>query len=278
MANLDQVIDYTQLFQDVELATAVGQLKQNPAQLQQFLQNQQGKIYSDVIKQKDSTFQKVYGDLNRASKAQEAVLMLDKRNQELANIQQQIYQNQEKSASAVTDDKNLAGRKYEMNQWSVGNKQDTLFVFSSLFILLSSLILLTVLWRMGLIGGGLCGGLAAPLIIIFVLIVIYRANFTNVWRDKRYWNRRTFEGKYGKIPVPLCPGSLTGLEQGISSFESDVKGDVASAGKAISSAAQSVAQEVSSAAQSVSPAVQGAPSPSVQNAAPASIPAAAPMN
>ena len=37
MANLDQVIDYTKLFQDVELATAVGQLKQNPAQLQQFL-------------------------------------------------------------------------------------------------------------------------------------------------------------------------------------------------------------------------------------------------
>ncbi len=38
MANLDQVIDYTKLFQDVELATAIGQLKQNPAQLQQFLQ------------------------------------------------------------------------------------------------------------------------------------------------------------------------------------------------------------------------------------------------
>ena len=45
MANLDQVIDYTKLFQDVELATAIGQLKQNPAQLQQFLQGQQGKVY-----------------------------------------------------------------------------------------------------------------------------------------------------------------------------------------------------------------------------------------
>ena len=38
MSNLNQIIDYTKLFQDVELATAVGQLKQNPAQLQQFLQ------------------------------------------------------------------------------------------------------------------------------------------------------------------------------------------------------------------------------------------------
>lgn len=258
MSGLNQIIDYTQLFQDVELATAVGQLKQNPAELQQFLQNQQGKIYSDVTKQKDSTFQKVYGDLNRASKAQEAVLMLDKRNQELANIQQQIYQNQEKSASAVTEDKNLAGRKYEMNQWSVGNKKDTLFVFSALFILLSALILLTVLWRMGMIGAGLCGGLAAPLIIIFVLIVIYRANFTNVWRDKRYWNRRTFEGKYGKIPIPLCPGALSGIEKEFSSLESDIQSGITNAGQAVANTVQTVAQDVSSMTKSAVNTVQGA--------------------
>ena len=92
-----------------------------------------------------------------------------------------------------------------MNQWSVSNKNDTLFVFSSLFILLSILILLTALWHMRLISGSLCGSLAAPLIIIFILIIIYRANFTNIWRNNRYWNRRTFEGKYGKIPIPLCP-------------------------------------------------------------------------
>ena len=278
MSNLDQVIDYTQLFQDVELATAVGQLKQNPAQLQQFLQGQQGKVYEDVIKQKDSTFQKVYGDLNRASKAQEAILMLDKRNHELAEIQQQIYSNQKGQASAVIEDKNLAGRKQEMNQWSVGNKNDTLFVFSSLFILLSALIILTALWNMGMISATLCGGLAVPLIIIFVLIIIYRANFTNVWRDKRYWNRRTFKGKYGKIPIPLCPGALSGLESGISSLESDVQSGIAGAGRAIASGAQSVAQDVSSMAQSASGAIQGAPSVSVQNAAPASIPAAAPIN
>lgn len=282
MSGLNQIIDYTKLFQDVELATAVGQLKQNPAELQQFLQSQQGKIYSDVTKQKDSTFQKVYGDLNRASKAQEAILMLDKRNQELANIQQQIYSNQEKSASAVTEDKNLAGRKYEMNQWSVGNKKDTLFVFSSLFILLSALILLTVLWRMRMISAGLSGGLAAPLIMIFILIVIYRSNFTNVFRDKRYWNRRTF-GKYGKIPIPLCPGALSGIEKEFSSLESGIQSGIRSAEQTVSSSLQTVAQDISSAAQSVSSAAQNVSSgvqgiSTVQNAAPASIPSAGSMN
>ncbi len=251
MANLDQVIDYTKLFQDVELATAIGQLKQNPAQLQQFLQGQQGKVYSDILKQKDSTFQKVYGDLTRASEAQESILMLDKRNKELAQIQKEIYNNQKGLADATTEDKNLASRKYEMNQWSIGDKNDTLFVFSSLFIVLSVLILLTGLWRLNLISAALCGGIASFFIVIFILIVIYRSNFTNVWRDKRYWNRKIYEGKYGKIPIPLCPGALSGIESGISSMEKGVQSGIASAGMVASSATQSVAKEVSSMAQKV---------------------------
>jgi len=204
MGNLNSIIDVTNLFQDVELATAIGQLKQNPAQLQQFLQDQQDRIYQDVVKQKESTFQKVYGDLNRASNSQDAVIVLDKRSRELADIQRQVYENQAKSAGAITEDKNLAGRKYEMNQWSVSNKDDTLFVFSSLFILLSSLILLTLLWRRTIISSALYGSLSGLFVLIFILMVIYRANYTNVWRNNRYWNRRNFDGKYGKIPAPNC--------------------------------------------------------------------------
>lgn len=202
--DLSSIIGVTNLFQDVELATAIGQLKQNPAQLQQFLQDQQDRIYQDVVKQKESTFEKVYGDLNRASNSQDAVIVLDKRSRELADIQRQVYENQAKSAGAITEDKNLAGRKYEMNQWSVSNKDDTLFVFSSLFILLSSLILLTLLWRRTIISSALYGSLSGLFILIFIIMVIYRANYTNVLRNNRYWNRRNFDGKYGKIPVPNC--------------------------------------------------------------------------
>ena len=205
MSSLDQVIDYTKTFQDVELATAVGQLKQNPAQLQQFLQDQQGKVFGDIIKQKDSTFQKVYGDLNRATQAQEAIVTLDKRNQELADIQKQIYKNQSNSATASTDDKNLAARKYEMNQWTLGNKNDTLFVYSMCFIILSFLVLLAALSSLGMVSSELAIGLAAFAILIFILTVLNRTSYTNIYRDKRYWNRNTFNEKYGKRPVPLCP-------------------------------------------------------------------------
>ena len=258
MANLDQIINYTKLFQDVELATAIGQLKKEPSQLQQFLQDQQGKVFNDVIKQKDSTFQKVYGDLNRASEAQESILMLDKRNKELAEIQKQIYENQKNSAEAITSDKNLSGRKYEMNQWSVSNKNETLFIMSMLFIVLSALTLITVLWRMGIISASLWGGIAAPIIIIFILVLINRSQYTDIFRNKRYWNRKIFEGKYGKIPTPLCP-TVDGIQNEFQSLKSDIQVSINNTQSAMAQGTQGISSAIT------------------QNTAPASIPAAAPI-
>lgn len=205
MANLDTIIKTTLLYQDVDLATAIGTFRDNPAQLQSFLQRQQETIYNDIMTQKSNTFNKVYGDLNRASKSQESVLMYNQRSKELTSIHDKVYNNQKNMATAVTNDKNLANRKNEMNEWSVGNKNDTLFVYSSLFIALSGLLLCLVLWKLGVMSDSYCGSLAALLIIIFVLTLLNRYQYTEQLRDKRYWNRKNFGGKYGKIPIPSCP-------------------------------------------------------------------------
>jgi hypothetical protein len=261
MANLDQTIEFTKLYQDVELATAIGELKKNPAKLQQFLQSQQDKVFKDVVTQKNSTFNKVYGDLNRASKAQEAMLMHQKRNSELLDVSNKILDNQSKSASAVLDDKNTAGRKFEMNEWSVNNKKDTLFVFSMLFIMLSGLVLITVLWRMGIISSYFGGMLSLPLILIFIFTVVYRSQYTDVYRNKRYWNRKIFEGKYGKIPVPLCPGAIESVQSGVQSIRGGVQSGISSAGRGVAGVAQGLAQGSNMVAQGISDSI-------VQNVAP----------
>jgi hypothetical protein len=235
MTTLDQMISDTQLYQDVELATAIGELKANPGQLQRFLQDQQSTVFNSVTQQKDNTFQKVYGDLDRATKVQEAVLMYNRRNKDLHAIQEQVYQNQKNSASAVLEDKSLAGRKYEMNEWSVGNKEDTLFVFSSLFIMLSGLLLITGLWRLGMISSALWIMIGAPLIFIFMLIVIRRTQYTDVTRDKRYWNKQA-GAKYGGSPIPMCPDVGTSMENitnAVGSAASSVAAGVAAAGAAM---------------------------------------------
>jgi hypothetical protein len=250
--SLDQIIEYTKQFQDIELATAVSQLKKDPAQLQQFLQGQQSTVFNDVTKQKDATFQKVYGDLTRASQAQESVLMYDKRNKELADIQNEIYQNQKNNAVAVSEDKALAGRKYEMNEWSVNNKRDTLFIFSMLLIVLTSLTVLTVLWRMGMISATLWVAIGAPIILIFLLTLISRSQYTSVLRDQRYWNRRRFPSSYKpKIPVPVC-GDISSLEGDISSINVDIEQEAQSAQQSIQSAVQSTSQDIQSGMQSAS--------------------------
>ena len=207
---LDSLIGNTQLNQDVELSTAIAALKNDPAKLQAFLQEQQDKVYRKIMKQKEGTFEKVYGDLSSAAHVQDAVLMHHKRTQELTAVQKEIYEKQKEHADAVVEDKQLAGRKSEMNEWTVNNKRDTLFVMSSLFITLSVLLLLAGLWRMGMINSSLAIGLALPLLLIFSLIVTNRAQYTDVLRNKNYWNKQIFEGKYGKIPLPNCP-ALTGI-------------------------------------------------------------------
>lgn len=217
---LDDIIDYTKISQDVELASAFDVLKRDPVRYTQFLQDQQNKIYSEIVKQKDNSFDKVYGDLDRASKVQESILMNQKRTKELANIHKQLAENQKDSASAILHDKQIANRKYEMNEWSVNNKNDTLFVFSSGFIMLSGLLLITALYRIGMISSYLWVALGGPLIIIFILIVLRRAFYTDRLRNKRYWNKQIFPGKTGKISLPSCEDMGSGIQQGMQNVSS----------------------------------------------------------
>lgn len=96
-------------------------------------------------------------------------------------------------------------RIYEMNEWTVHNKKDTLFVLSSLFIALSTLLLLTVLWRMGISTGYTAAIYAVPVVIIFVFILINRSQYTNRIRDQRYWNRENRPKNVSALQLALCP-------------------------------------------------------------------------
>jgi len=102
-------------------------------------------------------------------------------------------------------DADTTKRIYEMNEWTVQNKKDTLFVLSSLFIALSTLLLLTVLWRMGLSTGYTAAIYAVPVVIVFVFILINRSQYTNNIRDQRYWNRENRPKNVSALQLALCP-------------------------------------------------------------------------
>jgi hypothetical protein len=138
-----------------------------------------------------------------------------------------------------------------MNEWSVGNKNDTLFIFSSLFIMLSGLLLITVLWRMSMLSSTLWVALGAPMIILFALIVINRAQYTNILRNKRYWNKQIFEGKYGKIPLPLCPDVVDSISNAAGNIQSSVQMGITSAAQGLADASAVAARASSAMANSL---------------------------
>lgn len=214
MSNLDTIIANATTAQDIELANALAALKNNPTDLTAFLQNQQSKVYNTITEQKEDTFQKVYGDLKLSQRVQGALLQYGNRSTDLSNLQDNVYKNQKAQADAILENKNTFGRKYEMNEWSVNNKKDTLFVFSVLFVILSVMVLFTVLLRLSLISSNIWSIICVVSIIIFILIVINRAEYTNLLRNKRYWNKKNFPGNAGKVPAPNCQppvpaGSMT---------------------------------------------------------------------
>ncbi len=102
-------------------------------------------------------------------------------------------------------DADTTKRIYEMNEWTVQNKKDTLFVLSSLFIALSTLLLLTVLWRMGVSTGYTAAIYAVPVVIVFIFIIINRSQYTNNIRDQRYWNRENRPKNASALQLALCP-------------------------------------------------------------------------
>ena len=46
---------------------------------------------------------------------------------------------------------------------------------------------------------------AMLIIIIFVMILINRSQYTNNIRDKRYWHRENRPKDYGTLQLSLCP-------------------------------------------------------------------------
>ena len=92
-----------------------------------------------------------------------------------------------------------------MNEWTVNNKKDTLFVFSMLFIVISGLLLITGLLRLNMISNTFWMALSILMLLIFIFTVVYRSQYTDIYRDKKYWNRKLFPGKYGNVQtVSTC--------------------------------------------------------------------------
>ena len=160
-------------------------------------QNGQYSIYNNVKSAKNTKFTNSYDLLTASDKEYKTNVEQMNNNETLKNVTDTTTNN----AKNITYEGDVEGRKYEMNEWTINNKKDTLFVFSMLFIVISGLLLITGLLRLNMISNTFWMALSVLLILIFIFTVVYRSQYTDVYRDKKYWNRKLFPGKYGNIPT-----------------------------------------------------------------------------
>ena len=112
------------------------------------------------------------------------------RTEDLTNLATDLNNVTTKQVTENTINKQLADRQYEINEWSNSNKLDTLFFLQILFISLTLTAVFLFLMQNGLLPYYLFGLFSFLTVAFAVIVLIYRARFTAVKRDGRYWNKQ----------------------------------------------------------------------------------------
>ncbi len=223
---LEQNITDALKLQDIELANSINNLKNDPVKLGEFINARKAQLYNTVTKEHSDNFEKVYGDLGRATDTTKNILYYHVRNKDLDRTQEAILSRAASDADNATYDSQVAKRQFEINEWTSSNKLDTLFFFQLLFIGLTLLAPLLYMSRTGMIPNGVFYGVSLLIVIALVLTVAVRAQYTEKTRDLRFWNRRRFQQMGGPPTPPTCE-SIQGLAstavQGVTSASSSIQ-------------------------------------------------------
>ena len=210
--SLEKNISDVLTLQDVELANAITGLKGEPAKLADFVRQQKASLYNTVTKEHSDNYEKVYGDLIRAGDTVKNITYYHVRNKDLDNTQQAILDKARSEADAATFDSQVAKRQFEINEWTVGNKMDTLFVMQMLFIGLTLTAPLLYLSRLGYMPMSVFSTISFLILVAIILTFVVRYQYTSNSRDLRFWNRRRFAQMGGPPTPPTCE-AIQGLAE-----------------------------------------------------------------
>jgi len=193
MGNLQSVTDLTRLAQDVQYTTALRGMSEQ--QKQAYFNSQKQELLDDILKDREATFQKTYTDAVRNNAIQHSLFFYQQRNRDLETLGTAIKTKNEAEIGTTKYNNQLATRQYEINEWSYNNKMDTLFVFQLLFVTVALAAALMYVSKLGFVSQSVVGIIVGILLVIDILVLYNRYNYTNKIRNKRYWNKRNYPRK-----------------------------------------------------------------------------------
>lgn len=95
---------------------------------------------------------------------------------------------------SINYNKDSTLRQYEINEWENSNKLDTLYFLQVLFICVSFIGAILFLKMNGFISQMLYTMLSGITVTVLLLILLFRARYSNSMRDSKYWNKARFPG------------------------------------------------------------------------------------
>jgi NADH:ubiquinone oxidoreductase subunit 3 (subunit A) len=201
---MDQNIRDVLSLQDVQLANAMTNLKDNPNKLTSFIQQQRNSLYNTVTKEHSDNFQKVFNDLQNAGNTVKNITYYHVRNKDLDATQEAIFGKAQAEADAATYDSQVAKRQFEINEWTSGNKMDTLFIMQMMFIGLTLIAPLLYMVRIGMVPMSVFSMISFLIFVAILLTFVVRYQYHDKSRDLRFFNRRRFASMGGPPTPPTC--------------------------------------------------------------------------
>ena len=232
----DQTMSILNL-QDSELANSMHKLNSDPAKLNSFIAKRKSDVYKSITKGHSNNFEKVYGDLTRASEGTKNVLHYHTRNNDLDKLKQDEYNKLKNEVDKHAFNNQNAKRQYEINEWTANNKLDTLFFLQLLLIVLTILAPLIYANKIGVIPSSVYYGISSLLGIAVILTLLVRLQYNTKSRDTRFWNRRRFAKMGGPPTTTISCDALSSLtteaQDSLHSVEDSVTSGISNLGNTV---------------------------------------------
>lgn len=236
---------------DVAVARNIEDMRRNGT-LANYVATSRDQLINNINSAQQNNGNKVITDYKRAADVQKANFNYFKRNSDLLRVGDLPLKSMERDAQSLRTDNQNAQRQYEINQWTSGNRLDTLFVYQIIFVSVLILAIFTGMWRAGFVSTGFLSLLMSLSLIVIILVIVNRAQYTAFSRDQRYWNKRSFTKIAGpSITPPDCPviaDVITGLpgratdaaQQAVTQGRTALGSALANLGRGLSSAGTAV--------------------------------------
>jgi hypothetical protein len=201
--NLDDLIEKTKLFSDLELQAYLSSLGDGR---QSYVSNNINTIVAEIGLNKQNNYSNVFNQVQHADRnIVNANTYLNKVT-DYTNVANEIDTITNKNLQKNSINTGVLNRQVEINEWSNFNKLDTLYVLQVLFIGLCVVCILAYLMLQGLISPYLFKFISYTIAVVAIVMIALRWRYTSLSRNKRYWHKAEFPRLNKPVTPPeQCP-------------------------------------------------------------------------